>query len=103
MDMSGCNIKKVNGVKNDGAQELHDTLAGTMPSALGAAKVPHKSGVNGRPSTCADVVFDLISWEQRADDKDQRKLVLVIKTREDFKASAVRGRRARHSANRSAG
>ena len=63
MDMSGCcNIKKVNGLKIDGAQELHDTLVGTMPSALGVAKVPHKGRVNGGPSTCADVVFDLISW-----------------------------------------
>jgi hypothetical protein len=33
---------KVTGVKNDGMRKLHNTLVGTMPSTLGAAKIPHR-------------------------------------------------------------
>ena len=59
----GSNIKKVAGVKNERTRELHDTLVCTMPSALGAAKIPHKhkGGVSGRLSSCADVASDLLS------------------------------------------
>jgi hypothetical protein len=55
VDKFGNNLKKVTGVKNEGTRELHDTLVNTMPSTLGAAKIPHKSGVDGRPSSCANV------------------------------------------------
>jgi hypothetical protein len=68
------NFKKVTGVKNDGTRELHHTLADTMSSALGAAQIPHKGLVNGRPSSCADAFSDLVSWNKPADDKDQRSL-----------------------------
>jgi len=72
------NLKKVTGVKFDGTRELHDTLVDTMPSALEAAKIPHRGGVNGRPSFCADVVSGLVSSGAN---------LLMIKTRKDFKAS----------------
>ena len=34
--------------------------------------------MNGRPSSCADVFSDLLSWNQPADDKDQRRLQGII-------------------------
>jgi hypothetical protein len=69
----------VTGVKNDGARELHGTLVDTMSSTLGAAKIPHKGRVNGRPSSCADAFSDLLCWNQQpADDKDQRRLQGII-------------------------
>jgi hypothetical protein len=75
VDKFGSNLKQVTGAKSDGARELHDTPAETMSSALGAAKILHKGGVNGRPSFCADVFSDLLSWNQQpAGDKDQRRL-----------------------------
>jgi hypothetical protein len=74
----GSNLKKVTGVKNDGTRELHGTLVDTMSSALGAAKIPHKGRVNGKPSSCADVVSDLLSWDQLVDHKDQRRLQGII-------------------------
>jgi hypothetical protein len=78
VDKFGNNLKKVTGVKNDGTRELHDTLVDTMSSTLGAAKIPHKGGVNGRPSSCANVFSDLLSWNQAAGDKDQRRLQGII-------------------------
>ena len=74
----GNNLKKVTGVKYDRMRELHDTLVGTMSSALGATKFPHKGGVNGRPSSCEGAFSDFLSWNRPADDKDQRRLQGII-------------------------
>jgi len=49
-----------------------------MSSIPGAAKIPHNGGVSGGPSSCADAVSDLLSWDQPADDKGQRRLQDII-------------------------
>ena len=66
------------GVKNDGTRELHDTLVDTMSSTLGAANIPHKGGVNGKPLPCAGVFSGLLSSEHPSDYNGQRRLQGII-------------------------
>jgi hypothetical protein len=77
VDKFGNSLKKVTGVRDDGTRKLHDTLVDTMSATLGTARIPHKGGVNGKPSSCANVISDLLSWSQ-ADDTDQRRLQGII-------------------------
>ena len=61
MDPSGYNLKKAQGLKNDGTRQNHGSFVNTLPSWLARARKPHMGGSNGRPRTCKDL-FSRISY-----------------------------------------
>ena len=77
VDPYGNNLKKVIGVKNDGVRALHDTIVDTMSTTLELAKIQHKGGVRGNPSSCSDVFSDLLSWDEMQ-VAEQRRMQGII-------------------------
>jgi len=52
VDPSGYNLKKAQGLKNDGMRQNHDSFVNILSSWLARARKLHMGGSNGKPRTC---------------------------------------------------
>ena len=61
VDPNGYNLKKAQGLKNDGTRQNHDSFVNTLSSWLARARKSHMGGSNGKPRTCKGL-FSRISY-----------------------------------------
>ena len=82
VDPSGYNLKKLQGAKQDGTRQNHDSLLDVISSWLARAKIPHMGGKHGNPRTCkglfSRISYRLAQIEETTDTPDEEKAFRIL-------------------------
>ena len=82
VDPSGYNLKKLQGAKQDGTRQNHDSFLDTLSRWLARAKIPHMGGKCGNPRTCkglfSRISYRLAQMEEAADTADEDKAFKIL-------------------------
>ena len=82
MDPSGHNLKKLQGAKQDGTRQNHDSFLDTLSRWLARAKIPHMGGKCGNPRTCkglfSRISYRLAQIEEAAETADENKAFKIL-------------------------
>ena len=75
VDQSGYNLKNLQGAKQYGTRQNHDSFLDALSSWLARAKIPHMGGKYGNPRTCkglfSRISYRLAQIEETADTPDE--------------------------------
>ena len=82
VDPSGYNLKKLQGAKQDGTRQNHDSFLDTLSRWLARAKIPHMGGKCGNPRTCKGlflrISYRLAQIEEAAGTSDEAKALKIL-------------------------
>ena len=82
VDPSGYNLKKLQGAKQDGTRQNHDSFLDVISSWLARAKIPHMGGKHGNPRTCkglfSRISYRLAQIEDTTDTPDEERAFRIL-------------------------
>ena len=82
VDPSGYNLKKLQGAKQDGTRQNHDSFLDVISSWLARAKIPHMGGKHGNPRTCkglfSRISYRLAQIEETTDTPDEERAFRIL-------------------------
>jgi hypothetical protein len=82
VDPSGYNLKKLQGAKQDGTRQNHDSFLNALSSWLARAKIPHMGGRCGNPRTCkglfSRISYRLAQIEKTADSPEEENAFRIL-------------------------
>ena len=82
MDPIGYNLKKLQGAKQDGTRQNHDSFLDTLSRWQARAKIPHMGGKCGNLRTCkglfSRISYRLAQMEKAADTADEDKAFIIL-------------------------